>query len=120
MAEFSVKPGEISIPLKNTGTIQIRAIDMNFENYPPPFNRLNSGSKFSAQIPKSSRFIIYHGMKKMPEILPAKDAFKLGYLPISNNKFDFGATSINGYYLVPQNWYLNAKLFDNDYNLIPL
>lgn len=100
----------------------IGAIDMRFEDpdaYPAPYNKLNNGSKFSALIPRTKQYIVHHNHKDA-EVLSEVDVIKMQYVPVKNNKIDHsvGSISDNGYYLIPDSWYIHAELFGQDYKKI--
>jgi len=84
--------------------LPITMIDFRFEGppaYPSPYNKFNQGSKFIARLPKSSEFIVYHGVSnQVPEILPASQAKKLNYPQ------------------VPDDWFVRAELLGPNYEVI--
>lgn len=129
MASFSLTGNHFEIPCNNIGFLPciekpVGAIDMRFEDpgaYSPPYNKLTNHSRFSALIPKSDNILIYHGdLKKNTEILPIEIAIKNGFIPMKDNKIDRnpGAISENGYFMIPDNWFIQAQILDTDYNLI--
>lgn len=94
----------------------VGAIDMRFEDHPPPFNKLGPNTKFIAQIPGSTELLIYHAAFGMdPEIMLGNKALQMGFLPEEPSP---GATSEKGYILIPKDWFLYAQVFDTDYNVI--
>ena len=91
-------------------------IDMRFEDQSPPFNKLGAFSKFAAQIPGSTEFLIYHGSSMQePELILGNKAVQMGYLPEDQTP---GATSEKGYILIPKDWFIHAMILDTDYNVI--
>jgi hypothetical protein len=127
MPHFSGLDGKMSIPC---GAVKAGAaglkmpcvdkpvgmIDMRFEDHPPPFNKLGPNSKFAAQIPGSSEYLIYHGNAMIgPEIILGNKALQMGYLPEDQTP---GATSEKGYILAPKDWFMYAQIFDTEYNVI--
>lgn len=131
MASFSLGQGQFTMPCNKIPLNiklpclekQVGAIDMRFEDpgaYPPPYNKLNNGSQFAAKIPNSDEYLIYHGGTKPADVLLDSSAIRMGYLPIQGNTINYspGAKSPNGYLLIPQNWFIQAQIFDTNYEII--
>jgi len=90
-------------------------IDMRFEDQPPPFNKIGPMTKFAAQIPGSTEYLIHHGSMHEPEVIMGDKALQMGYLPEDQSP---GAMSEKGYLLVPKDWFMYAMILDTDYNMI--
>jgi hypothetical protein len=94
----------------------VGAIDMRFEDQNPPFNKIGPLTKFVAQIPGSTEYLIFHAAFGMePEVMQGNKALQMGFLPEEQTP---GATSEKGYILVPKDWFMYAQIFDTEYNLI--
>lgn len=127
MASFSLPNSRFTIPchfVQMKGIPckeeEVYALDMRFEDpkaYPAPYNELHQHSLFSALIPGTKNYLVYHGGDKPAEILPETTAIKMGYLPVENNGInrENGAESKEGYVLVPNDWFMHAHLFDKNY-----
>lgn len=125
MASFSLPPkSQFSIPcsaikIKLPRELQakfpckdlpVAMIDFRFEGppaYPPPYNKFNNGSQFIARLPKSSEYLVYHGLTpKEPEILPEKMAEALGYPRVPDDWF------VRAEFLGPTNKVIKPALGD--------
>lgn len=84
----------------------IAMMDMRFEDpgaYPSPYNKLGNFSKFSAAIPGTSNYLVYHG-GGWADVISASEATKNGFISTE------GSISEKGYILIPNSWYIHAQL----------
>lgn len=118
MASFSVRAGGFVVPCKfilmsgmPCEEKEIGALDMRFEDpgaYKPPFNSLNQGSKFIAQLPGSDTYLVYDGAAA--QVMNRAQVEPM--LPQKPNE-----ESEQGYYLLPNDWVIHAEFYDKNWNV---
>lgn len=89
---------------------KIGMIDMRFEDYPPPFNKITPFDKFVGAVPGSSEYLVYDGGAKL---MFGTELKKLGMLAERP-----GMRSEKGFMLIPDDWFVHAMLIDTDYEVI--